>query len=35
MANFVVRYRGSTGHYTDVECAYAELERYLVLNLNQ
>ena len=32
MANFVARYRGSDGHYADVECAYAEFERYLVLS---
>ena len=32
MANFMARYRGGDGHYTDVECAYAELERYLILS---
>ena len=32
MANFMARYRGGDGHYADVECADAELERYLVLN---
>ena len=31
MANFMARYRGGDGHYTDVECTYGELERYLVL----
>jgi hypothetical protein len=31
MANFMARYRGGDGHYADVECAYAELKRYLVL----
>src|SRR5215813_4919285 len=34
IANFMARYRGSNGHYSHVECAYAELERYLVLNCN-
>jgi hypothetical protein len=29
------RYRGSDGHYADVECAYGELERYLVLSCNE
>ena len=33
MANFMARYRRSDGHYARVECAYAELERYLVLSL--
>jgi hypothetical protein len=28
----MARYRGGDGHYADVECAYAELERYLVLS---
>jgi hypothetical protein len=28
----MARYRGGDGHYADVECAYAELKRYLVLN---
>jgi hypothetical protein len=32
MANFMARYRGGDGHYADVECAYGELERYLVLS---
>jgi len=32
MANFMARYRGGDGHYVDVERAYAELERYLVLS---
>ena len=32
MASLVARYRGGDGHYADVECAYAELERYLVLS---
>jgi hypothetical protein len=31
MANFMARYRRGDGHYADVECAYDELERYLVL----
>ena len=31
MANFMARYRGGDGHHAHVECAYAELERYLVL----
>src|SRR5215472_14596551 len=31
MANFMARYRGSNGHYSHVECAYAELERHFVL----
>src|SRR5262249_36909270 len=35
MANFMARYRGSNRHYSHVECAYAELERYLVLNCNE
>jgi hypothetical protein len=34
MANFMARYRGGDGHYADVECAYRELERYLVLSFN-
>ena len=29
----MARYHGGDGHYADVECAYAELERYLVLSL--
>jgi hypothetical protein len=29
---FMARYRGGDGHYADMECADAELERYLVLN---
>jgi hypothetical protein len=29
------RYRGGDGHYADVECAYGELERYLVLSFNE
>jgi hypothetical protein len=28
----MARYRGGDGHYADVECTYAELKRYLVLN---
>ena len=28
------RYRGGNRHYADVECAYGELERYLVLSFN-
>ena len=32
MANFMARYRGSTGHHSHVECADAKLERYLVLS---
>jgi len=35
MANFMARYRRGDGHYADVECANAELERYLVLNCNE
>jgi hypothetical protein len=31
----MARYRGSTGHYADVECADAELERYLVLSCHE
>jgi len=31
MANSMARYRWGDGHYADVECADAELERYLVL----
>ena len=29
----MARCNWSDGHYADVECAYAELERYVVLNL--
>ena len=35
MANFMDRCRGGDGHYADVECANAELERYLVLSCNE
>jgi hypothetical protein len=28
-------HRRSDGHYADVECAYAELERYLVLSCSE
>jgi hypothetical protein len=28
----MARYRRSDGHYADVECAYADFERYLVLS---
>ena len=28
----MARYRGGDGRYADMECAYAELERYLVLS---
>ena len=28
----MARYRRSDGHYADVECAYAEPKRYLVLS---
>ena len=35
MANFVARYRGGDGHYADLECSNAELERYLVLSCNE
>ena len=35
MANFVARNRRGNGHYADVECASAELERYLVLSCNE
>jgi hypothetical protein len=31
----MARYRRSDGHYTYVECAYAEFERYLVLSCNE
>ncbi len=31
----MARYRGSDGHYADVECAYADLERYLILKLKR
>jgi hypothetical protein len=31
----MARYRGGDGHYADVECANAELERYLVLSFNE
>jgi hypothetical protein len=31
----MVRYRRGDGHYADVECAYAQLERYLVLSCNE
>jgi hypothetical protein len=31
----MARYRGGDGHYADVECAYAEFERYLVLSCNE
>jgi len=31
----MARYRGSDGHHAHVECAYAELERYLVLSCNE
>jgi hypothetical protein len=31
----MANYRERDGHYADVECAYAELERYLVLNCNE
>jgi hypothetical protein len=34
MANFMARYRRGDGDYVDVECADAELERYLVLSCN-
>jgi hypothetical protein len=32
MANASALYRGSDGHHSDLECAYADLERYLVLS---
>jgi len=35
MANFMAHYRGGDGHYADVECAYAELEWYLVLSCDE
>ena len=35
MANFMARYRGGDGHYADVESAYAELERYVVLSCKE
>src|SRR5215472_7524964 len=35
MANFMARYRCGDGRYADVECSYAELERYLVLSCNE
>jgi len=31
----MAHYRGRDGHYADVECAYAELERYLGLSCNE
>ena len=31
MANIMDRYRGGDGHYANLECAYGEFERYLVL----
>jgi hypothetical protein len=31
----MARYRGGDDHYADLECAYAELERYLVLSCNE
>jgi hypothetical protein len=31
----MARYRGGDGHYADVECAYAELEQYVVLSCNE
>ena len=34
MANFMACYRRSISHYADVECTYAEFERYLVLSCN-
>ena len=35
MANFMARYRRGDGHYADVDCVNAELERYLVLSCNE
>jgi len=31
----MARYRGRYGHYADVECAYAEHKRYLVLSCDE
>jgi len=31
----MARYRCGDGRYADVECSYAELERYLVLSCNE
>ena len=31
----MARYRGGDGYYADMECAYAELERYLVLSCDE
>jgi hypothetical protein len=31
----MARYRGGDGHYADVESAYAELERYVVLSCKE
>jgi hypothetical protein len=31
----MAHYRGRDGHYADVECAYAELKRCLVLSRNE
>jgi hypothetical protein len=31
----MARYRRGDGHYADVECSNAELERYLVLSCNE
>ena len=30
----MARYRGGDGDYTELECAYAELKWFLVLNCN-
>jgi hypothetical protein len=35
MANFMARYRRGDGHYADLECVDAALERYLVLKLQR
>jgi hypothetical protein len=35
MANCVARYRGGGGHHSDLECAYPDLEWYLVLSCNE
>jgi len=35
MESFMARGRRGAGHYADMECAYAELERYLVLSCNK
>ena len=31
----MARYRGGDAHYADVDCAYVELKRYLVLSCDE